>query len=308
MATTQSITTTYAGEAAAGYISAALLSSKTIANGGVDVRPNVKFKQVLNIIALNDIVKDGTCDFTSTSTLTKTEQVLEPKKLQVNLELCKENFRDDWDAIQMGYSAFDVLPKSLQDHLITYVASKAAAANEVSIWSGADGTDGEFDGFETKLAVDAALPAAQEVTGTTVTASNVVVELGKIVDACPSAVYRHPDTRIYVSINIYKAYVRAQAALGFTDRFNNQDLGEVMFDGIPLFVADGMTDNTAIMTYKDNLVFGTGLMADHNKVQVLDMADLDGSENVRIVMRFTAGVQYANVTDIVTYGITNAAN
>jgi len=38
------------------------------------------------------------------------------------------------------------------------------------------------------------------------------------------------------------------------------------------------------------------------------MADIDGSQNVRVVMRFTAGVQYANVEDIVTYGITNAAN
>ena len=29
------------------------------------------------------------------------------------------------------------------------------------------------------------------------------------------------------------------------------------------------------------------------------MAENDGSQNVRIVMRFTAGVQYAQVTDIV---------
>ena len=38
------------------------------------------------------------------------------------------------------------------------------------------------------------------------------------------------------------------------------------------------------------------------------MADLDGSQNVRVIMRFSAGVQYGIVTDIVTYGITNSAN
>ena len=38
------------------------------------------------------------------------------------------------------------------------------------------------------------------------------------------------------------------------------------------------------------------------------MAETDGSQNVRVIMRFTAGVQYAQVSDIVTYGITNTAN
>ena len=36
-------------------------------------------------------------------------------------------------------------------------------------------------------------------------------------------------------------------------------------------------------------------------VEVLDMADLDGSQNVRVIMRFTAGVQYGIGTDIVLY-------
>ena len=37
------------------------------------------------------------------------------------------------------------------------------------------------------------------------------------------------------------------------------------------------------------------------KVKLLDMADLDGSQNVRVVMRFTAGVQYGIGSDIVLY-------
>ena len=47
MATTTSITTTYAGEFAGDYISAALLSGVTIDNGGITVKPNVKFKEVI---------------------------------------------------------------------------------------------------------------------------------------------------------------------------------------------------------------------------------------------------------------------
>jgi hypothetical protein len=73
------------------------------------------------------------------------------------------------------------------------------------------------------------------------------------------------------------------------------------FQGIPLFVANGLADNDAVAAETSNLYFGTGLLADHNEVKVIDMADLDGSQNVRIVMRFTAGVQYGIGSDIVLY-------
>ena len=52
---------------------------------------------------------------------------------------------------------------------------------------------------------------------------------------------------------------------------------------------------------KSNLFFGTGLLSDHNEVKLIDMADLDGSQNVRVVMRFTAGVQTGIGADIVYY-------
>ena len=78
MATTTSITSTYAGESAGQYISAALLSGSTIKNGGITVKPNVKFKEVIKKVSTNDIVKDASCDFDATSTITLTERVLQP--------------------------------------------------------------------------------------------------------------------------------------------------------------------------------------------------------------------------------------
>jgi len=129
MATTTSITTTYAGEFAGKYISAALLSGKTLAEGNISVVPNVKFKQVMKKVATDAIVKDATCDFTDTSTLTLTERILQPEEFQVNLELCKKDFRSDWEAVQMGYSAFDNLPPKFSDFLIAHVADKVAQKN-----------------------------------------------------------------------------------------------------------------------------------------------------------------------------------
>ena len=317
MATSVSITTTYAGEFAGKYVSAALLSAATIENGGIEVKPNIAYKEVLKKIATDAIVKDSTCDYTDTSTVTLTEKILQPEEFQVNLTLCKKTFRSDWESIQMGYSAFTSLPPSFADFLLAHVAAKVAEKTEQNIWKGVTANAGEFNGFATLLSLDASLPTAQEVTGTTVTSSNVVAELGKIVDAIPAALYGKEDLYLYVSQNIARAYVRALGGFGAsglgangtnnmgTQWWNN---GSLSFDGVKIFVANGLANNTAIAAQKSNLFFGTGLLADSQEVKVIDMADIDGSQNVRVVMRFTAGVQYGIVEDIVTYGITNAAN
>jgi len=302
-----SITTTYAGEFAGKYISAALLSADTIEGGGITVKPNVKFKEVMKTLSTNALVKDAACDFADQSTVTLAERILQPEEFQVNLELCKKDFHNDWEAIQMGYSAFDSLPPSFADFLIGHIAAKVAQKTEETIWTGVTATAGEFDGFATLLAADATVI---DVVGTTVTAANVIDELGKVVDAIPTAVYGKEDLYIYVSQNIARAYVRALGGFGAnglgangvnnagTTWFNGGDLA---FDGVKLFVCSGMADNDMVAAQKSNLFFGTGLLADHNEVKLIDMADLDGSQNVRVVMRFTAGVQHGIGADIVYY-------
>ena len=307
MATTTSITTTYAGEFAGKYVSAALLSADTIEGGGITIKPNVKYKEVLKTVNLDAITKDSTCDFSDTSTLTLAEKVLTPKQLQVNLELCKNDFRSDWEAIEMGYSAFDSLPANFSDYLIGYVAGKVAEKNEQNIWQGADASEGEYDGFTALLAADADVI---DVTGTTVTAANVIDELGKVVDAIPTSVYGKEDLYIYVSQNIARAYVRALGGFGASglgaNGVNNAGTtwyngGDLAFDGVKLFVCSGMPDNDMVAAQKSNLFFGTSLLEDWQIVKLLDMADLDGSDNVRVVMRFAAGVQIGIGADIVYY-------
>jgi hypothetical protein len=318
LSTTTSITTTYAGESAGKYIAAALLSAPTLEKGGITIMPNVKFKQVIKRVATDDIIRNATCDFDPTSTVTLTEKILQPESFQVNLQLCKTDFRSDWDAIQMGYSAFDVLPKSFADFLIAHAAEKVAAGMETSIWSGVNSTAGQFAGIMTQLTTDAALPSTQEIAavGGGVNASNVIAELGSIIDALPAALYGKEDLTLYVSNNIYRAYVRALGgfaaagvgANGYDNKGTNQVLNDLYFDGVKIFLANGLASNTALLAQTSNLFFATGLMNDMNEVQVLDMSQTDGSQNVRVILRFTADVKYGFASDLVTYGITNNAN
>ena len=303
-----SLTTTYAGEFSGKYIAAALLSADTLDKSLITVMPNVKFKSVFQKASTDDIVKDASCDFqTGQGTLTLTEAILQPEEFQVNMDICKKDLHDSWEAEQMGFSAFDNLAPNFADFVLAHVAAKVADRTEKNIWSGSTAVSGQFDGFGTKLAADGDLPAGQELTGAAITAANVIAELGSVVDAIPTAVYGSEDLYLYAASDVVRAYTRAlggfqsggQGANGYENKGNNQSLGSLFFDGIPVVAIRGAAAGTIIAAEKSNLFFGTGLLNDLNEVRVIDMAENDGSQNVRIVMRFTAGVQYAQVTDIV---------
>ena len=296
----------YAGEFAGKYLGAALLSASTLDSGAITILPNIKYKAAMKVGTFSNLVRSADCDFDSTTSgLTLTEKVLIPTELQVNLEICKKELHSDWEAAQMGFSAFDELPPLFSDYVISRVAAEVANATETSIWSGAAG-EGSFDGFKTLLAADATVV---DVAKATVTSANVIAQLGAIVDAAPSAILGKEDLTLYVSTNIARAYIRAlggfAATIGGAGVDNKGTTwyngGELSFEGINIFVAKGLGDNEAVLAQKSNLFFGTGLLDDRNKVAVIDTSESLGDDNIRVVMRYTAGCQTGIGSDIVLY-------
>lgn len=307
------ITTTYAGQFASRYISAALLSPSTIDNGGVTVLPNVKFKEVLQNVATSTLLANATCDFDAAgSTVTLTEKILTTNDLQVNMQLCKSQFFNTWQSAEMGASQFSDLPKSFSDYLLGYVAGKVAAEMETTLWSGAAGAAGGLtDGGFTVLAA-AQCPAANIIAPAAVTALNVIDELGKVVDAinAQTNIYGHEDTRIFVSRNVMAAYVRALGGFAATgaNGVDNRgtmwyaDGGGVSFDGIKLFMAEGLANNRMLAAQISNLYYGVSLLSDTQEARVIDVSQYDGSDNVRVVMRMAAGAQIGVAEDVIYYG------
>ena len=299
------ITTTYAGESAGKYIAAALLSAKTLDNNYITVMPNVKYKEVIQKLDVSGIVQDASCDFVTSGSVAVSERVITPKELQVNLELCKQNFVQSWEALQLGYSAFDEVPANFTDYLVSYVGGKVAEATEQSIWTGLAASNGQFPGLLPALSASAAAGAATDViqgtdsTGS-IDSSNVIVALTNLYESIPDTVFGKEDLLIYVPTNVYKAY---QKVLGtdFANGYqNNVTVGEkpANFNGIDLAHCPGMTSSYMVAAQKSNLFFGTGLLSDYNEVRVLDMADLDGSQNFRVIMRYTGGTQFGIGQDI----------
>jgi len=309
MATTHTFTdNTYAGKKAAGYMSAALLSGKTLAAGVVDIRDNIQGKEVIQVLNSDaNLIKDATCDFSATGTLTTTEIVLQPEEFQVNLELCTKNYRSTWESLQMK-GIKSGIAKDLGDFVIEHVVQKVAAAQENNIWQGATATSGVYNGITVLAAADSAVV---DVTGTTVTAANAVAEMGKVTAAIPNTVWGADDLYLYVSTNIFKNYVSALGGFGASGlgAAGVKDEGpqwyrgqqELYFEGVKVFHAPGMPDNDMVATRKSNLIFSTALFSELNQVSVIDMSKFDGSQNSRVILRGSAGVNIANGAEIVYY-------
>jgi hypothetical protein len=308
------ITSTYAGEFAGQYIAAALLSARTLDNKLVEIHPNVKYKEVIQKLAVDGIVQDASCDFVTSGSVALTERILEPKELQVNLQLCKQEFVASWEALQLGYSAFDTIPANFNDYLISYVGGKVAEATEQSIWQGT-AVNGQFAGFQTLLSASiaaggatAVLPAksGSVIISGSITSANVLSVMDSVVNTIPDTVYGKQDLLLYVPTNVAKAYQQALAggAIGANGWNNQMNVGEkpFNFNGIEIVLCPGMSASKIVAAQKSNLFFGTGLLSDYNEVKVLDMANIDGSQNFRVVMRYTAGVQFGIGQDIVYYG------
>ena len=304
--------TTYAGQFAGKYIAAALLSAPTLEQGGVTILPNVAYKQVLQKVATGNIVANATCDFTASGTVTLTERVLTTEEFQVNIQLCKADLQQTWQVAEMGYSSFSKLPKSFEDFVIAHVSAKVAAKLETTIWAGTNATAGEFDGFKTLMLADTDVNDVLNPLTTTLDATNVIGEIGRTVDLIPASLYGNEGLRLYLSQKIVKLYVRALGGFGASglgaNGTNTQGTqwytnGSLSYDGIPIFMANGLGQYNMIATTVDNLYFGCGLLNDKNVVKVIDMADIDGSQNVRVVLRYNGAVQHGIGSDVVLYGV-----
>ena len=295
-------TSNFAGKAAGFYISAALKEATSL--DYLTMIENIKFKSNIQRMAGSGVVADATCDFTDAGTLALTEKVLEPKNLQINLDLCKSTLLDSWEALQMRAGAGAPPPASFDDYVISYMGEIIANGVEASVWSGTGATAGEFEGFLTAttgaFAVDGTVNSS--TASGAYTAANIIANLQTLTADMAtdiSAVLRKEDLHIYMSPKTYALYVSAVSTLGYVNAYNMNGDYVPVFEGYKIAVCPGMADNQLVAAEKSNLFFGTDLLSDHTRIQLMDMSLLDGSDNMRLVARYSAGVQTGVGADIV---------
>ena len=297
------VTSNYSGGVFGQYISAALKEAKSLE--GLTVLENIKLKQSIRKMAGSSLVADATCDFTDAGTLALTEAVLEPKNLQINVDLCKKTLLSGWEAEEMKAGAFNRTAPTFDQYVLSYFGELIADSVEGSIWSGAAANAGEFEGFLTATTGAFAVNGNVVQTdndggaGPAYTAANIIANLQTLVAGIPANVYGRDDLRIYMNMKTYRFYISAISTLGYVNAYSMNGDYIPMFEGITIQPCPGMPDNQLVAAETSNLFYGTDLLSDDTNIKMLDMTSLDGSDNMRVVAKFSGGVQVGIGADAV---------
>lgn len=292
MATTLSLTTSYVGEAATDLINKMFFGAKTVGDGNITIKDDVNKAYHIRRLAGSGLIATPTCDFTPAGTITMDEQILTPKPFEVNVQMCKKDFKHvDWSSVRMGTGGNRQLSQDVIDSIIEEIMGHAGNEIEMSIWRGntAGSTYTLIDGLIKKLT--AGVAAGNKTTPAAVTASTVVAQLGAAYTiAAAQAWFAAPDVMFWVAPNVAAAYKQALANLGFMNQFS---VGDKPLDyvGIPIAVAPGLEASTFVLSHKSNLYFGTESVSNFNEVFVKDMHEVDLSDNIRFALYSVMGVQ-----------------
>lgn len=276
----------YAGEAGA-YIGAAAKSGKTLADGQITILEGIKYKKTLTVVSSSSIIADADCDF-SDGTLTLTDRALEPTDKKLNLSLCATDLEKDWQAAQMQAGANNSnMAGDFPAFLMDYLGAQIGENIENQIW-----TD-----MKTNLLADGDVV---DVTGTTLSAANIIAQIQAAYDAVPASVYGKDDLRIYLGTNATRFYIQAMSALGYLNAYYAGDV-PLLFEGVEVAHCPGLAADTMVVGRVSNLYWGTDLVSDATTFKVLDMRDTTGANEIRIAANFSSGVQHAVGGDIVLY-------
>lgn len=324
---------TYAGEAARPYVSAAVLSADTIANGYVTVRENVHSKAVLRKFSGVAIQANDDCAFSTPSEgqLTLGEAVLAVSPLKINEQVCNEDLRATWEGTLMrGQNS--AAPADFTTFVAQYVAAKTAESIEGNLWQGNYDADGSGAGSATYTSFDGLCEiikdnastlgyngtAAGAFTSDNDATTGVLTHLDAVVNNAPSEVQSDNSSVIYVSrktlFQLHRAMsgltdrVTVAAAAGATGEgyasaaaFSPTFLGNdrpLSYLGFNIVAPSGMPNDTIVFCNPNQLYFGTDLLTDHINASILNLREVTGDDVTRVIMQFSGGTQIVDAGSI----------
>ena len=297
MATTVTVTSNYAGKEAGAIIGQAFKEADTIQKGFITTFENINYKLNLRKIELTGGKRAYSCGHVPAGAITLSEKVLEPIKFKDDFEVCKEDFRAQWSEESMGASAHnDNAPKDIMDAILVEKLAQTAEELDFNIWNGNATNTDEFDGFLKLFAADADvidvdLPAAT-------TEANVEAQLKLALAAVPISL-RRKTLKVGVSPDVALAYSFYLISKGISNGLGGDANTMLKFGKYDLVEINGLPASTIVIAEPKNLIFGTGLLADHNDVRLVDQDETLLNGKVIGTMVYNAGVQYYNGEEIV---------
>ncbi len=311
MATNTSITSNYAGKIAGEIIGAAFKEADSIKNGLVTILPNINYSINLRKLRYTDGTTAYSCGHTPAGAIVLTEKILTPVKLKNDISLCKEDFRAEWDEDLLGASASNPnTPKNVMEAVQVEILAATAERTDNLIWNGLAANADEWSGFIELFTADSdVIKAGNGITSQVAACSVATVDdcLDVLTAAIPYAM-RRKALKIVVSPDVADYYVKMLIQSGTAAGFGGNANTGLVYGRYTIDICNGFPDNTLMAYDPNNLKFGTGLLADHNQLALVDEDSIGLLTGlIRGKMVYNGGCQYYNGEEVVWY-LTTAAN
>jgi len=264
--------------------------------------PGIKSATKLANVAFGNILRASNCNFSApTDSLDAIDIDVCP--LSAMAQICQFDLEQSFVSLQMAQgSNGDFTVASFMNYYWNEMSLKIQEDLELIRWQGdttlvADPILGLCDGYLKKLCNDGDVIG---LPSTTVDSTNVIAEMTSVYTSLPAAVIRKKaDLRFYVSANVAAAYELA-AATGNTQTYVTLPLG-LTFLGVKIVVADGMPNDTMVLTLKSNLIYAFDGEGDSKALKAVNLTDTVAEPYLRTRANMKVGFYYTNPTEIVAY-------
>lgn len=263
--------------------------------------PGIKSATKLANVTFGSILQSSTCAFSApTDSLDAID--IDVCALSAMAQICQFDLEQSFLSLQMAAGSngsFEVA--SFMSYYWETMSMQISEDVELLRWNGdtlsVDPLLSLCDGYLKRLLADAAVV---DVANVSIDATNVIAQLTAILNAAPASIKRKKaDLRFYVSSNIATAYELA-AAQGNTQTFVTIPLA-LTFLGIKMVVAEGLPNNTAVLTLKNNLIYAFDSESDAKALRAVNLNDTVAEPYLRTRANLKVGFWYTNPTEIVLY-------
>lgn len=263
--------------------------------------PGIKSATKLANVTFGNILQAATCNFTAPDDSLDAIDV-DVCSLSAMAQLCQFDLEQSFLALQMAQgSNGDFSVASFMSYYWDEMAKQIQEDVELIRWQGdttsLDATLALCDGYIKKMLADASIV---DVANTTITSSNVITEIVKVLNAAPSRIARKKaDLRLYVASNVANALELATAS-GNTQTYITTPLA-LTFLGIKVVVAEGMPNDHMVLTLKNNLIYAFDGEGDGKALKAVNLSDTVAEPYLRTRANLKVGFSYVNPTEIVLY-------
>ena len=272
--------------------------------------PGIKYKTKIGTVTFGTgLLATSPCNFPNLNTDDLSSHEVDVCALSAMAQVCQFDLEQSFVSLQMAAgSNGDFTVASFFNFYWSEMANAIAGQIESLRWQGdilsVNPQLALCDGYEKGLA--ASVAAGDAINGGTgaITTFSGVGGLGAKLQAAfalvPAAIAsRTADLRIYMPTQLVNIY-RLGVASGNTNAYITQDLS-LTYLGIKIVLCPGMSNDTFVITLKDNLIYAFDGEGDSSDLRAVNLADTVAEPVIRTRANMKVGFSFVNPTDIVYY-------